>query len=261
MSACRTTSGRGPLLRLIGLDLPWCRYRPGRRRRCRRCDPPRGAGRGALQWRRLAASHLPGLSGHGVERPTAAPGRPFGARGRAPRGPGARRCAACRVVPDRSGPNRVGRGRRRSGSAPVRGGADAGTSPGRRVEPSLGPARACQHRLAEGDVSAAFTAAVDSVGPARRSQPPGNRSSHAHHRHHRHHGGHDHLAATLLGAASVVYPNVRHAWTSEVDGVALLAAGTFASAVGNDVLQSHRARGRALTVEEALALATTELAR
>ncbi len=116
--------------------------------------------------------------------------------------------------------------------------------------------------LAEGDVSAAFTAAVDSVGPARDvHNRPATAAAMRIIATIAHHDGQDHLAATLLGAASVVYPNVRHAWTSEVDGVALLAAGTFASAVGNDVLQSHRARGRALSVEEALALATTELAR
>ena len=76
-----------------------------------------------------------------------------------------------------------------------------------------------------------------------------------------HHGGHDHLAVTLLGAASVVYPNARHPWTAEVDGVALIETATLTDAVGDDALQSHRARGRALSVEEALALATTELAR
>ena len=74
------------------------------------------------------------------------------------------------------------------------------------------------------------------------------------------HGGHDHLAATLLGAASVVYSDAHHPWTFDVDGVALLEAATLADAVGNDALQSHRARGRALTVEEALELATAKLA-
>jgi hypothetical protein len=75
-----------------------------------------------------------------------------------------------------------------------------------------------------------------------------------------HHRGHDHLAATLLGAASVVYSGDHHLWAFDVDGVAPLESATLADAVGNDALQSHRARGRALTVEEALTLATAKLA-
>ena len=115
--------------------------------------------------------------------------------------------------------------------------------------------------LAEGNVSASLASAIDSVGKARDvHNRPAISAAVRIMATIAHHGGHDHLAATLLGAASVVYSDAHHPWTFDVDGVALLEAATLADAVGNDALQSYRARGRALTVEEALELATAKLA-
>ena len=115
--------------------------------------------------------------------------------------------------------------------------------------------------LAEGNVSVALTSAIDSVGLARDvHNRPATAAAVRIIATIAHDAGHDPLAATLIGAASVVHSGAPHPWTFDVDGVARLEAATLANAVGNDAMRSHRARGRALTIEEALTLATATLA-
>jgi hypothetical protein len=114
--------------------------------------------------------------------------------------------------------------------------------------------------LMTGDQENAFDLAIQSLTPAKRahSRPAIVGALHqlatlAHRRQK------PTLAATLLGAASIVSAETADLWGSDVDGVATIDTDTLKVTMGSVAFSTQWARGRALTTDEAVTIATREL--